>query len=578
MNKKVLLKRILHYIGNQKLLVCFSLLLAAVYVTLTLLVPIYVGKFIDGLPDFSLRTTVVPLAVIGAAAAVSALSQWGMSHLNNKITCKILENIRSDSFAKLQKLPFSYLDRTPTGDTVSRLMTDADNFSDGLLMGFTQLFTGVLTILGTIIFMLSMSPKVTLAVVLLTPLSLFVSRFVANGTYKFFKKQAELRSDLTAYTEELVIGRNTVRAFGREEVCIKKFDMKNEKLRKVSAKAVFLSSLVNPVTRFLNALVYAAVALIGALICVNAEGGAQGMTVGMLSTFLAYANQYTKPFNEISGVIAELQNAFACAGRIFNFLDEQEEVPDADPAKPLKAKGNVGAEHVYFSYDPEKSLIEDFNLQVQSGQKIAIVGPTGCGKTTLINLLMRFYDPQKGQMTLEGENIQAYTRRDLRTSYGMVLQDNWIGKMTVRDNIRRGKPDATDEEVIAAAKAAHAHGFISHLPKGYDTVLEENGEGMSAGQRQLLCIAAVMLCHPPMLILDEATASIDTRTEMKIQDAFARLMEGRTSFIVAHRLSTIRDSDKILVMDKGKIVETGTHEELLKKGGFYADLYNAQFA
>lgn len=573
MDKKSLTRRIFHYIGRQKAMIFLSLLFAAVYVSLTLLVSVYIGRFIDTLGADSARSVLLPLAVIAASAIISALCQWGMSHLNNRITCRILRDIREDAFAKLQRLPLSYLDRTPTGDTVSRLLSDADSFSDGLLMGFTQLFTSILTVFGTIFFMLIMNWKVTLAVVILTPVSMIVSRLVANGTFKFFKKQAGLRADLTSYTEEMVVGRNVVRAFGREEHCTEVFKEKNERLRRVSKKAVFLSSLTNPVTRFLNALVYAAVAFIGAGLCL-ADGG---MTVGMLTAFLSYANQYTKPFNEISGVIAELQNAYACAGRIFAFLDEKEEVPDKEPSLPLFSKGNVGAEHVYFSYEPEKKLIEDFNLKVSAGQHIAIVGPTGCGKTTLINLLMRFYDPVLGRMTLEGEDLRNYRRRDLRRSYGMVLQDNWIGRMSVLDNIRRGRPDASREEVIRAAENAHAHGFISRLPHGYDTVLKENGEGLSAGQRQLICIAAVMLCKPPMLILDEATASIDTRTELKIRDAFFELMKGRTSFIVAHRLSTIMDADRILVMKDGRIIESGTHAALMEKGGFYSELYKAQF-
>ncbi len=571
-NKK-LTARILHYTGRQKSGIFCSFFLAAVYVVLTLLLNVYVGRFIDSLGTFETGKIVLPLAATAVAAVASAFCQWGMGHLNNRIACRILRDLREDAFQKLEKLPFSYLDSTPTGDTVSRLLSDADSFSDGLLMGFTQLFTSVLTVFGTVLFMLSLNWKVALAVVFLTPVSVFVSRFIANKTFAFFKKHAEIRAELTAYTEETVMGRNVVRAFGREEHCSEIFGEKNELLRKTAGKAVFLSSLTNPVTRFLNALVYAVVAFIGAWLCIG-----DGMTVGMLTAFLSYANQYTKPFNEISGVIAELQNAYACAVRIFSFLDEKEEDPESEHPKLLSAKGNVGAEHVYFSYDPSKKLIEDFNLKVHSGQRIAIVGPTGCGKTTLINLLMRFYDPVSGKMTLEGEDLRNYRRRDLRRSYGMVLQDNWIGKMSVLDNIRRGRPNATREEVVEASKNAHAHGFISRLPQGYDTVLKEGGEGLSAGQKQLICIAAVMLCKPPMLILDEATASIDTRTELKIRDAFSRLMEGRTSFIVAHRLSTITDADRILVMKNGRIVESGQHEELLEKGGFYSELFKAQFS
>ena len=572
--RKRLLSRILRYIGKRRGLAVCSLLLSTVSVALTLIIPVFVGKFIDALSSASNEGLVLPLIVIGAAALLSALCQWCMSHVNNKIACGVVKDIRDDAVNKLQKLPFSYLDRTPTGDTVSRIVADADSLSDGLLMCFSQLFTGVVTVLCTIGFMLQMNWKVTLAVVILTPLSMFVSRFVANGTFKLFKKQAGLRADLASYTEEMIVGRNVVRAFAREDACIGTYTEKSEELRKVSGKAIFLSSLTNPSTRFLNALVYAAVAFIGALLCF----GSGGMTVGMLSTFLAYATQYTKPFNEISSVIAELQNAFACAGRIFSFLDEKEETPDAPDAPELCARGNVAAEKVCFSYDPEKPLIKDLDFLTCPGERIAIVGPTGCGKTTLINLLMRFYDPNEGRMTLEGRDIREYRRVDLRRQYGMVLQENWLEKATVLENIKRGKPDASREEVIAAAKAAHAHEFIKRLPNGYDTCLEENGEGLSAGQRQLICIAAVMLCDPPMLILDEATASIDTRTELKIQAAFTELMKGRTSFIVAHRLSTIRDADCILVMDKGAIVERGTHKELLAKGGFYSRLYNAQFS
>ena len=573
MDKKTLFKRTLSYIGKRRALSVCSLLLAAMSVALTLIIPVFVGRFIDALASGG-ADLVRPLAVIGVSALLSAACQWCMSDVNNKIACGVTKDLRDDALEKLRKLPFSYLDRTPTGDTVSRIVADADALSDGLLMCFSQLFTGALTVLVTIVFMLQMHWKVTLAVVLLTPLSMFISRFVANGTFRLFKKQAGLRADLASYTEEMIVGRNVVRAFAREDACTAAFDEKSEELRKVSGKAIFLSSLTNPTTRFLNSLVYAAVAFIGALLCF----GSGGMTVGMLSTFLAYATQYTKPFNEISSVIAELQNAFACAGRIFAFLDEKEETPDAPDAPDLEAHGNVGAEKVCFAYDPSRLLIENFDLSVRPGQRIAIVGPPGCGKTTLLNLLMRFYDPDSGKMTLEGRDIRDYRRRDLRRQYGMVLQENWLEKASVLDNIKRGSPDASREEVIAAAKAARAHDFIERLPNGYDTVLEENGEGLSAGQRQLICIAAVMLCDPPMLILDEATASIDTRTELKIQAAFDELMKGRTSFIVAHRLSTIRDADFILVMNKGAIVERGTHKELLQNGGFYSKLYNAQFS
>ncbi|MBQ9467416.1 MAG: ABC transporter ATP-binding protein [Clostridia bacterium] len=574
MTKKEIMRRIFRYIAGEKGLTFCSFAASAVYVALTLAVPILVGRAVGTLETGKIGGIFPYLAVILACAGAGALCQWIMGEINNRISVRILRDLRADAYRKLSKLPFSYLDRVPSGDTVSRIMTDAEALVDGILMGFTQLFTGVLTVVGTVVFMLTMNVTVTLVVAVLTPLSVFFARFIARGTFRHFKKRSELQADLTAYTEETVTGRKVVRAFGREEETYAAFAEKDEKLRRISGKAIFLSSLTNPVTRFLNALVYAAVTLVGAFLCVR--GG--NMTVGMLTSFLAYANQYTKPFNEISGVLAELQNAFACAARVFEFLDEEEETPDpADPAE-VRVTGRVGAEDVSFSYTKEQKLIEHFSLDVRPGEHIAIVGPTGCGKTTLINLLMRFYDVNAGRMTVEGVDVRALRRRDLRASYGMVLQENWIGKMSVTDNIRRGKPDATAKEVEAAARAAHAHGFISRLPQGYDTVLEENGEGLSAGQRQLICIAAVMLVDPPMLILDEATASIDTRTEKKIQDAFEKLMRGRTTFIVAHRLSTIRNADKILVMNNGSIVESGTHEELLKKGGFYARLYNAQYA
>ena len=574
MRKKAILFRIFSYLGRQKPAVILSFLLAGAYVALTLLVPILAGRSIDALASGELEDLFPYLLTILISALSAALFQWLMSHLYNRITVSVLRDVRAQAIGKLYKLPFSYLDRTAAGDVVSRVMTDAESMTDGLLMGFSQLFTGAATVIGTIAFMLYMSPKITLVVVLLTPLSVFFARFIARASYKHFSAQAEARADLTAYTEETVTGRNVVRAFVREEACKKAFEEKDEKLRVISGKATFLSSLTNPVTRFINALVYAAVALTGALLCLNP---AEGLGVGMLVSFLAYANQYTKPFNEISGVLAELQNSFACAERVFALLDEEEETPDREDALDIEVKGSVGAEKVRFSYVEGQKLIEDFDLQVRPGQHIAIVGPTGCGKTTLINLLMRFYDVKSGRMTLEGVDLRDLRRRDLRASYGMVLQENWIGHMSVLDNIRRGRPDATLEEVKKAAAAAHADGFIKRLPQGYDTVLAENGEGLSAGQKQLLCIAAVMLVDPPMLILDEATASIDTRTELKIKDAFDKLMAGRTTFIVAHRLSTIRDADVILVMNKGQIVESGTHTELLAKGGFYAKLWNAQF-
>ena len=511
---------------------------------------------------------------VAVCAGIIALSQWLMSTLNNKITFEVVRDTRSAAFRRIQKLPLSYLDTKPTGEIVSRVIADVDQFADGLLLGFTQLFTGVLTILGTLVFMLTLHPLITLVVVVLTPLSLFVARYIATHTHDMFKKQSETRGEQTAMIEELIGNQKVVKAFSHEDEALEDFDEVNERLRKCSLKAIFYSSLVNPCTRFINSMVYAGVALTGAF-AVMADP--VSFSVGMLSCFLTYANQYTKPFNEISGVVTELQNALACADRIFELIEQpvEEEAADAEPLSNVQ--GDVTLAGVHFAYDPSRPLIQGLTQQVRCGQRVAIVGPTGCGKTTLINLLMRFYDVNDGTITVDGKDIRHLTRHSLRRHYGMVLQDTWLRSGTIRDNIVMGKPDATDEEVIAAARASHAHSFIRRLPNGYDTVIGEDGGSLSQGQKQLLCITRIMLCLPPMLILDEATSSIDTRTELKIQDAFARMMKGRTSFIVAHRLSTIRDADIILVMKDGNVIEQGNHDELLSAGGFYANLYNSQF-
>ena len=514
------------------------------------------------------------LLKIGVLVAITSLLQWLMNTINNKITFQVVRDVRSEAFRKIQILPLKYLDAHSHGEIVSRVIADVDQFADGLLLGFTQLFTGVLTILGTLGFMLSIHAGITLLVVLLTPISLFVASFIARRTYAMFKLQSETRGRQTALIDEMIGNQKVVQAFSHEDEALEQFDEINEKLEKCSLRATFFSSITNPATRFVNSVVYAAVGLTGALIAI---GGA--ITVGDLTCLLSYANQYTKPFNEISGVVTELQNALACAGRIFELIEEEPQIPDAENAVELKdVQGNVSLHDVEFSYDPKRPLIRDFNLTVKPGQRVAIVGPTGCGKTTIINLLMRFYDVRSGSICVEGEDIREVTRRSLRSGYGMVLQETWLKTGTIRENIMMGRPDATEEEMIAAAKASHAHGFIRRLPKGYDTEITEDGGSLSQGQKQLLCIARVMLCRPPMLILDEATSSIDTRTELKVQEAFARLMEGRTSFIVAHRLSTIREADVILVMRDGSIIEQGNHESLLQKGGFYAELYNSQFA
>ncbi len=570
------LKKVLRYIARYRLLVAVSLLLAALSVALTLYVPIVVGDAIDfiveaGRVDFAqiLRC----LVVIGVVVAITAVAQWAMNIINNKITYQVIRDIRKEAFHKLTILPLKYIDSHPTGEVVSRVIADVDQFADGLLLGFTQLFTGAVTILGTLIFMLTVNVGITFVVVLLTPLSLFVANFIARRTYTMFKKQSEARADQTALIDEMIGNEKVVQAFTHEEAAQRDFDEINERLRQSSLRATFYSSITNPATRFINSLVYAGVGLAGAFAALTG-----GITVGGLSAFLSYANQYTKPFNEISGVITELQNALVCAGRIFALIEEEPQTPDAADARVLTdVRGRVDLKDVSFSYAPEKPLIGDFNLSVEPGMRVAIVGPTGCGKTTLINLLMRFYDVDGGAVLVEGTDIRRVTRKSLRRNFGMVLQDTWLKAGTIYENIAMGKPDATREEVIAAAKASHAHGFISQLEHGYDTVIAEDGGALSQGQKQLLCIARVMLALPPMLILDEATSSIDTRTEMRIQEAFARLMRGRTSFIVAHRLSTIKNADVILVMRDGHIVEQGKHEELLAAGGFYATLYNSQF-
>jgi ATP-binding cassette subfamily B protein len=508
-------------------------------------------------------------------AILTGAAQWLMNTCNNRMTYGIVRDIRRDAFDKIEKLPLSYIDSHSHGDIVSRIIADVDTFADGLLMGFTQLFSGVATIIGTLIFMLTINVKITLVVVIITPVSLFVASFIAKKTYSMFRLQSKTRGEQTALIEEMIGNQKVVQAFNHEDEALEKFDEINSRLKKCSLRAIFFSSLTNPCTRFVNSLVYAGVGVTGALSAISGVG----ITVGQLSCFLTYANQYTKPFNEISGVITELQNALACAARIFELIEEPEEVPDSEDAVVLKeADGRVDIENVYFSYVPEQKLIENFNLHVTSGQRVAIVGPTGCGKTTLINLLMRFYDVDAGTISVSGTDIQKMTRASLRKNYGMVLQETWLRRGTIRDNIIMGKPDATEEEILAAAKASHAHSFIRRLPDGYDTMITEDGGNLSQGQKQLLCITRVMLCLPPMLILDEATSSIDTRTESRIQKAFLTMMKGRTSFIVAHRLSTIRESDIILVMKDGHVIEQGNHESLLSQGGFYAELYNSQFA
>ena len=573
--RKATLNRVLHKIRPYSAFVVCSLLVAAVSVAAQLYIPILCGNAIDkmlGRGNVDLAGVLRIAVSILVVAAVAALAQWLLSVCNNRITFSVSRDLRNEALRKIQTLPLSYLDSHPSGDIVSRMVADVDTFADGLLMGFTQLFSGILTILGTLLFMLRENVPITLVVVCITPLSLVVAGFLAKRSYGYFQSQSTVRGKQTALVNEMIEGQKVVQAFGHEAESLAAFDEVNGQLQDVSLKAIFFSSLTNPATRFVNNIVYAGVGLVGALYAVRG-----GITIGQLSVFLSYANQYTKPFNEISGVVTELQNALACAARVFELLDAEDQVPEAENAAALQPDGHVQLQDVSFRYLPDRPLIEGLSLDVQPGQRIAIVGPTGCGKTTLINLLMRFYDVNSGSIRVSGTDIRDVTRASLRGSYGMVLQDTWLRAGTVRENIAYGKPDATMDEVIAAAKAAHAHSFIRRLPDGYDTVIAEDGGNISQGQKQLLCIARVMLCLPPMLILDEATSSIDTRTEVRIQKAFARMMQGRTSFIVAHRLSTIREADVILVMKDGHIVEQGNHDQLLAQGGFYAKLYNSQF-
>ena len=570
------IRKVLTYIRNYWMYLGASVLLAAATVVLTLYIPILTGQAVDfilakGLVDF------VGIAVILKKMAIviflTAAAQWLMNVCNNHMTYHIVRDIRKDAFERLEHLPLKFLDAHSYGEIVSRVIADVDQFADGLLMGFTQLFSGVLTIVITLVFMITINIKITLAVVVITPVSLFVASFIAKKTYSMFQLQSKTRGEQTAFIEEMVGNQKVVQAFSHEKEAMDQFDEINDRLGACSLRAIFFSSITNPATRFVNSIVYAVVGVVGAFLAI-----AGGISVGQLASLLSYANQYTKPFNEISGVVTELQNAIACAARIFELIEEEPEVPDAPDAIELEnADGSVELEHVSFSYVPEQKLIEDFNLSVKPGQRVAIVGPTGCGKTTLINLLMRFYDVNDGQIRVSGVPIMEMTRKSLRKNYGMVLQETWLKAGTIRENIVMGKPDATEEEILEAAKASHAHSFIKRLPDGYDTVIGEDGGNLSQGQKQLLCITRVMLCLPPMLILDEATSSIDTRTEMQIQEAFDKLMKGRTSFIVAHRLSTIRNASLIMVMKDGKIIEQGTHDELLAKGGFYSELYNSQF-
>ena len=571
------MKKVLQYVGRYWYLVVLSILLAAVSALLTLYVPILIGDAIDlivrkGQVDFS--AVLSYLIKSGVVILIVAVAQWIMNVCNNRISYRVVRDIRKDAFEKLQVLPLKYLDGHPSGEIVSRIIADVEQFSEGLLMGFTQFFTGVVTILGTLFFMVILNPKITIVVVCITPVSLLLAAFIARKTYSMFKIQSETKGEQTGIIDEMIGNQKVVQAFLQEDNVLERFDEVNERLRECSLRAIFFSSITNPATRFVNGLVYAGVGFTGAIAVVNGN-----LSVGQLSCFLSYANQYTKPFNEISGVITELQNAFACAARIFDFIDETPQTPEKENADVLQqVQGKVDLEAVSFSYEPEQKLIEHLDLKVNPGQRVAIVGPTGCGKTTMINLLMRFYDVTGGKIQVDGKDIKDVTRNSLRTSYGMVLQETWLREGTIRENLTMGKPDATEEEIIAAAKAAHAHSFIKRMSKGYDTEIQEGGEGLSQGQKQLLCIARIMLSLPPMLILDEATSSIDTRTELKIQNAFAKMMEGRTSFIVAHRLSTIKEADIILVMKEGKIIEQGNHESLLRKRGFYYELYQSQFS
>ena len=579
MNNKQILNRVFSYVGRYKIHLAFSLLLAAVSVAGTLYVPVLLGNVIDfivdkGKVDFD---GMVPILVeVCVIVGVVALSQWIMNVLNNKITFGVVKDMRDKAFSKIEKLPVSYIDSHPSGEVVSRVIADVDQFADGLLMGFTQFFTGIITIIGTLIFMLSINFWITVVVVIVTPLSFVIASFVAKKTHKMFTLQSETRGEQTAFIDEMIGNAKTVDAYSHYDENLKTFDEINARLKEYSLKAVFFSSITNPATRFVNSIVYAAVALFGAFLAVKTQQ--QAITVGVLAAFLSYASQYTKPFNEISGVVTELQNAFACAGRLFELLEEKEVPPDKENAVELKTvDGKLELKNVCFSYVENKKLIDNFNLSVKPGQRVAIVGPTGCGKTTLINLLMRFYDVNSGNIIIDDNDYDNVTRKSLRQNFGMVLQDTWLKSGTIRDNIKMGAPNATDDEVIEAAKKAHSHSFIKRLPEGYDTLIGEDGGSLSQGQKQLLCITRLMLCKPPMLILDEATSSIDTRTEIKIQKAFATLMQGRTTFIVAHRLATIKEADVILVMNNGSIVEQGTHKELLVLNGFYTNLYNSQF-
>lgn len=574
--QKEILSKVMRYIKRYTGLILLSIVLASLIVILTLYVPILIGEAIDGIVYGQVNFTFILryLVIISVMVGITALAQWMMNKINNKVTYNVVRDMREAAFKKIEILPLKYLDRHSQGEIVSRVITDVDQFADGLLMGFTQFFTGIMTIIGTLFFMLTIHVGITFVVVLVTPLSLFVASFIAKKTYTMFKLQSEARGEQTAFIDEMIGSQKVVKAYGHEEEALEQFDEINTRLAYYSLRATFFSSLTNPCTRFVNSIVYAGVAITGALAVLTGR-----ITVGALSCFLSYANQYTKPFNEISGVVTELQNAIACAGRIFELIEEEPQVPEAVEAVHLQdVEGQVVCRQVAFSYVPDKKLIENFNIAIKPGQRVAIVGPTGCGKTTLINLLMRFYDVNEGSICVENIDIREVTRKSLRSNYGMVLQETWLKKGTIRENIVMGKPNATEDEIIAAAKASHAHSFIKRLPKGYDTVIGEDGGMLSQGQKQLLCITRVMLCKPPMLILDEATSSIDTRTEMQIQSAFNKLMEGRTTFIVAHRLSTIQNADIILVMKEGKVIEQGNHEELLARKGFYAELYNSQFA
>lgn len=579
MNSKQVLKRVLNYVGRYKIYLFLSMALAVVSVAGTLYVPVLIGNIIDFIVDkgFVNFDKIIPVLIqVCIIIGVVALAQWLMNVCNNKITFNVIRDMRDRAFTKIETLPVSYLDSHPTGEIVSRVIADVDQFADGLLMGFTQFFTGIVTILGTLGFMLSINVWITLVVVVATPLSFVISNFIAKRTYKMFSLQSETRGEQTSFIDEMIGNQKVVDAYSHAEQNMQKFDEINGRLKEYSLKAVFFSSITNPATRFVNSIVYAAVALFGAILAVKTQQ--QAITVGVLTCFLSYANQYTKPFNEISGVVTELQNAIACAGRLFELLEEESVPADKKGAIEIKnVDGKLELSHINFSYIANKKLIEDFNLSVKSGQRVAIVGPTGCGKTTLINLLMRFYDPNSGSILIDGHDYNDVTRKSLRENFGMVLQDTWLKAGTIRDNLIMGAPDATDEEIIDAAKKAHSHSFIKRLPDGYDTIIGEDGGSLSQGQKQLLCITRLMLCKPPMLILDEATSSIDTRTEIRIQKAFNTLMQGRTTFIVAHRLATIKEADIILVMNNGNIIEQGTHNELLAKKGFYFNLYNSQF-